>query len=80
MAHSTTKKIDLHEYKARPLVPPDFQDAGTKVKGAKTHRSKTMPDSDTEEDEDVPSIETMIAFIDAQKTMQHENNSPGQLL
>lgn len=80
MAHSTAKKINLHEYKASPSVASVFQDAETHAERAKTYPSQTVPDSDTEEDEDVPSIEAMIARMDAQKTLKRENNSPGQLL
>lgn len=80
MAHSTTEKIELHEDKARSSAPVVFQEAETKVEGAKTSPFKTVPDSDAEEDEDVPSIGAIITRIDAQKALQCENNSTCQLL
>ncbi|TQV90212.1 hypothetical protein IF1G_11104 [Cordyceps javanica] len=80
MAHSTTRAMNAHEYKSPPTSLVVFQDAETKVEGAKTSPSSTVPDSDTEEDEDVPSTGAMVALMDAQNTLERENNSPGQLL
>lgn len=79
MEYSTSSGTAAHGNGACTQIPHAGEDADRREKGEDVLLSKRDIVPDSEEDDDVPTIESIIAELDRQASSQPGNASPGSL-